>query len=151
VGCYVNPAGSHFSDVETLHCEKLIVAAGMTSKPAMPKIDISVFVGLIFHIKEFGQRRKWLISDAVKNVTVVGGNKSSFEVARPCSLAGKRVAWLIRPDGQGPGIMLDARKVDKHISELGYARWTSILKPGIYMPKGGWYRFFRSGQSNLGF
>jgi hypothetical protein len=120
---------SHLSDMDTLHCEQLVVAAGMTSKPVMPKIDTSAFVGQVFHSKEFGQRHKWLVSDAVKNMTLVGGNKSSFKVARLCSLAGKRVTWLIGPDGQGPGIMLDGRRGDRHISEQGYARCLEYIYP----------------------
>jgi dimethylaniline monooxygenase (N-oxide forming) len=117
----------------------------------MPNINTSAFKGKIFHSKDFGQSHKFLTSDAVQNVTVVGGNKSSIEVARLCALAGKTVTWLIRPDGHGPGIMLDARKSGKHISQLRYARWTSILKPGIYSNRDWWYYFLHSGQNRFGF
>jgi dimethylaniline monooxygenase (N-oxide forming) len=86
----VRPTGSESSKMEELQCDKLIVATGQTSQPVMPKIDTSAFKGRIFHSKDFGQSHTFLTSDAVQNVTVVDGNKSSVEDARLCALAGKK-------------------------------------------------------------
>jgi dimethylaniline monooxygenase (N-oxide forming) len=83
----VRPTGSDSLSIEQLRCDKLIVATGQTSKPIMPNIDKSAFKGKIFHSKDFGQSHTFLTSDAVQNVTVVGGNKLSVEVARLCALA----------------------------------------------------------------
>lgn len=147
----VRPTGSNSSSSDILQCDKLIVATGQTSQPVMLKIDTSAFKGKIFHSKDFGQSHTFLTSDVVQNVTVVGGNKSLVEVARLCASAGKAVTWLIRPEDHGPGIMLDARRNGKHISQFGYARWASILKPSMYMARDWWYYFLHSGQNSFGF
>jgi cation diffusion facilitator CzcD-associated flavoprotein CzcO len=105
-----------------LQCDKLIVATGMTSRPTMPGIDSSNFRGRILHSKDFGKSHPFLTSGAVQNVTVVGGNKSSVEVARLYALTGKTVTWLIRTEDHGPNVMLDARRNGDHIGKISYTR-----------------------------
>lgn len=68
----VPPTRSVSLSTEELLFDKLIIATGLTSKPALPKIDASAFKGRIFHSKDFGQSHTFLTSDAVQNVTIVG-------------------------------------------------------------------------------
>lgn len=84
------PAGSPFSDMETLHCDKLIIAAGMTSKPVMTKIRIFAFVGQVLHPKEHDKRHKWLTSDVVKKMTVIGGKQIIHQSCQTMLVGGKK-------------------------------------------------------------
>ena len=135
---------------EILSCDKLIVATGVTSKPRMPNIDTSNFSGKVLHSKDLGRWHEFLTSDAVKKVTVVGGNKSAIEAVRLCALAGKTVTWLMRNDGSGPGILFTTRTKGRHRAADGASRWTSIVRPGIYATRGWLHRFLYNGKSRLG-
>jgi dimethylaniline monooxygenase (N-oxide forming) len=68
----VPPTRSVSISTEELLFDKFIIAMGLTSKPALPKIDASAFKGRIFHSKDVGQSHTFLTSDAVQNATIVG-------------------------------------------------------------------------------
>jgi len=84
-----NPDGS----VEEFQCTKLIVATGHKTVPNMPSdLDLTSFSGTVFHAKELGKRHDEIANDeSIKSVTVVGGNKSAFEIAANFGLARKKV------------------------------------------------------------
>ncbi|PMD38815.1 FAD/NAD(P)-binding domain-containing protein [Hyaloscypha variabilis F] len=84
-----NPDGS----VEGFQCTKLIVATGHKTVPNMPSdLDLTSFSGTVFHAKELGKRHDEIANDeSIKSVTVVGGNKSAFEIAANFGLARKKV------------------------------------------------------------
>jgi dimethylaniline monooxygenase (N-oxide forming) len=84
---------------KTLTCDVLVMATGICSTPFMPSIDMSSFEGLVLHPKDLQKRKDDLLSDSIKTVADVGGNKSSLESASACAMEGKTVHWLIRDDG----------------------------------------------------
>ena len=88
--------------LQTLTCDKLIMATGITSRPFKPAFDLSSFDGFEFHAVELGQRQAELTANSVNHVTVIGGHKSALEVVGTCAQAGKKVEWLMRADGGGP-------------------------------------------------
>ena len=108
------------------------MATDVTSKPRLPNLDTSAFLGKIFHSKDLGRWHQFLTSPAVKKVVVVGGNKSAVETVTLCVMAGKTVTWLMTKEGKEPGILLTTRRNGKHRAADRASRWSSIFMPGIY-------------------
>ena len=135
---------------EVLSCDKLVVATGVTNNPRMPNIDSSTFKGKVLHSKDVRPWKEFLTSDAVSNVTVVGGNKSALEAVRLCAYASKVVTWLIRKDGRGPGILFTTRTNGRPRAADGASQWTSIFCSGIYARRGWIHNFLYSGNNRLG-
>jgi dimethylaniline monooxygenase (N-oxide forming) len=137
---------------EILLCDKLIVATGSSSTPKLPKdIDWSTFQGPVMHSKDVGMRHQQLTADNVQRVTVVGGNKSAVDVVNMCALAGKEVYWLIRQEGNGPGLLFDVRSKDgTHAGKYKALRATTIASPNLLLTKGFWYWFLHSGKNWVG-
>jgi hypothetical protein len=83
-------------------------------------LDISKFTEPVFHTKDVGKRHDEVIKDEnVKNITVVGGNKCVFDIAANFGLARKKVNWLIREDGVGPGMLIADRLNGKNHAAKG--------------------------------
>jgi dimethylaniline monooxygenase (N-oxide forming) len=144
------PTGYTNAEVGELRCDKLIMATGHTSKPKMPNgLDMTQYTGKVFHVKELGQQYQNLISDTnFKSITVVGGNKSAFELAGLFALEGKKVNWLIREDGCGPGFLLkDRPDGKKHMMEGMTARAPSFIAPTYSQPDR-WITRFLYGDTN---
>lgn len=134
---------------ERIVCDKLILATGLASKPNWPDVPREDFKGLVFHSKDVGIHHKTLTSSKVNRVTVYGGCKSAIDTINLCILAGKKVDWVIRDTGNGPGMMVEARKRGIH-GTVFTGRWKNILTPSIFSTNGFWYRFLHSGKSKLG-
>lgn len=84
-----------------VHTAKLILATGLTSTPNIPQYkDGDKFNRPFFHAKDFC-RRADEVKDA-KNVVVVGGAKSAYDVAYAMVESGATVDLIIRPDSTGP-------------------------------------------------
>ena len=147
----VRPTGDLDAAVETLSCNKLIVATGLNSRPKIPEYDLSKYDGISFHALEIGRRYPELLTDEVKNVTVIGGHKSSLEAVGTCAQSGKKVEWLINKNGSGPSWMLPSRNSDgSSFAEMVCKRFTAILSPSVYHSSRRIDRFLHSGQWWLG-
>lgn len=149
---HMRPAGELLVNVnEAMTCDVLIVATGLFSKPNIPDVDTSAFTGLFMHSKDLRNQHAELAEDTIKSVVVVGGNKSSVEAVSACALAGKKVHWLIRKDGAGPTLLMNARMPN---GQSGFkpvvCRWAQFNIPTIYRYRGLWDWFFSSGKSSLG-
>jgi len=84
-----------------LVANKLVVATGLTSEPFVPDFPgKDTFKGNLFHAKELKFRSDDLTNS--KNVVVIGGNKSAWDVCYAAALAGAQVHMVIRPSGGGP-------------------------------------------------
>jgi dimethylaniline monooxygenase (N-oxide forming) len=145
----VRPTGQETGKRDVLKCVKLVMATGHTSKPKLPdNLDLSMFTGKVFHVKEIGQRCFDLLQDDdIKTVTVVGGNKSSFELAGMFALEGKKVNWLIKDEGTGPGMMLkDRPDGKKHAMQGMTARALSAVAPTPWQSERWITRFLYSGK-----
>lgn len=119
---------------------KLIVASGMTSIPNIPSIDgDSCFERPIIHQVAFGQSSV-LSSTSVRSVAILGGGKSAADMVYACVRAGKKVSWVIRRSGTGPGYMFLPSGVGpyKNSYELGSTRFVNTLSPSIFYPKSLW-------------
>jgi len=133
-------------------CDVLMAATGNFSVPKLPDIDTSSFEGKIFHAKDFTKRSAELSSKDIQTVAVIGGNKSAFEAVCLSYKAGKKVHWLIRPDGAGPGLLMQASLPNgMSASRLGYLRVFGINFPSVYRQTRTWWdRFFLSGKNKWG-
>ncbi|KAG4027956.1 hypothetical protein MFRU_025g00230 [Monilinia fructicola] len=130
---------------ETIGCDKLIVASGPSSDPRMPNLDRSSFQGPVFHSLYLGARHAELTADNIKHVTVVGGNKSAAEVVNLCASAGKKVTWLIREGGAGPGMFIQAKSGSIHNAAIAFSRWAGLTVPCLLRTHGFWYWLLHSG------
>lgn len=130
---------------EVLKCDKLIVASGPSSDPRLPNLDTSRFLGPVFHSLYLGARHPELTAENIDHVTVVGGNKSAAEVVNLCASAGKKVTWLIREGGAGPGMLIQAKSGGVHTAAIAFSRWAGLTVPCLMRTHGFWYWLLHSG------
>jgi dimethylaniline monooxygenase (N-oxide forming) len=135
---------------EVLTFAKVIVAAGLCSKPYLPDLPMEDFDGLKMHSKDIGLRHQELTSEKIQSVTVYGGCKSAVDAIILCLDAGKKVNWVIRDTGNGPGMMVQVRSILGIHGARFVGRWKNILTPSIFATGTFWYRFLHSGKSRLG-
>lgn len=89
---------------QTIMADKLVVATGLTSEPYIPSIPgMDSFRGLIVHSKQLKEQADNLT--ACKEVVVLGGNKSSWDVCYAAARSGSQVHMVIRPTGGGPSYL----------------------------------------------
>ena len=83
---------------------KLIVATGITNTPHYPHLpDTSSYGSPIIHSANLGKQTDTILSKSVQTVTVIGGAKSAYDAVYLAASSGKKVHWIIRKSGKGPG------------------------------------------------
>ncbi|KAH7080402.1 hypothetical protein BKA63DRAFT_600745 [Paraphoma chrysanthemicola] len=84
-----------------IYTAKLILATGLTSTPNMPRYPgDEKFDRPLFHAKDFCRRADEL--KGAKNVVVIGGAKSAYDVAYAMVESGATVDLVVKKDGTGP-------------------------------------------------
>lgn len=84
--------------------EKLIIATGITNRPHYPKLpDTTSYECQVLHSTHLGKKADAVTSQSTKTVTVLGGAKSAYDAAHLAAVSGKKVHWVIRKSGKGPG------------------------------------------------
>ena len=96
------------------------------------------------HQKDFGQSTV-LSAPALKNITVLGGAKSAADLVYDCVQAGKKVTWIVRKTGTGPGFFVSAesRISSRTLYEISTARIMSTLSPSLFNAESWWNRFLQ--------
>ena len=90
--------------VSTLVASRIVVATGLTSEPYIPTFPGQEdFGGLILHSKQLKQEADNLRSR--RNVVVLGGNKSAWDVCYAAARSGSQVHMVMRPTGGGPSYL----------------------------------------------
>lgn len=88
-------------------CTKLMVATGLTNRPA--PIDIlgsESFNAPIIDFASFGADFPTLLNDpSIKQVSVIGMGKAAYDSVYLLATSGKRVTWIVRKSGHGPTYM----------------------------------------------
>lgn len=136
---------------EAFHCEKLIVASGLFSKPRLPKIPTSDYSGLSIHSRDLGLHASRIASDtSIEDVVVVGAAKSALDTVNLCLEHGKRVSWLVRPNEKGVPIAVVDPEAKPNLLGIYTARLFAICSPSPWLTSGFWYRFLHSGLWLLG-
>ncbi|KAI1867387.1 uncharacterized protein JN550_007118 [Neoarthrinium moseri] len=84
-----------------LKTKKLVLATGLTSEPFMPSLPGQHrFQGNMIHSKQLKEGMD--VIKQSRNVVVIGGNKSAWDVCYAAAMAGAQVHMVMRPSGGGP-------------------------------------------------
>lgn len=131
----------------TFRTARLIVASGLTSIPNMPSLPgRDGFLGQVLHQEGFGSSNV-LTSSEVKNITVLGGGKSSADMVYESVKAGKTVSWVLKAtDTTGPGFFLSPKGVGpyKNAFEIGMTRLAATFTPSFLNGMNWWTRLLHS-------
>ena len=93
-----------------VHCEKLVVATGLTCVPMPMRFGGQEnFDAPIVNFASLAKVAKTLVADEnVKHVTIYGGSKAAHDCVYMFARADKKVTWVIRRSGYGPSWMAPA-------------------------------------------
>lgn len=96
------------------------------------------------HSRDLGTYFEALRSDQIESVVVVGAAKSAYDAVYLLLKMGKKVRWLIRPNGAGPLAILPF-KICNMVNSIGFAstRLMTHLSPSILNTRGYIYRLFQ--------
>jgi dimethylaniline monooxygenase (N-oxide forming) len=112
---------------------KLILCCGVASVPSDPPFRVEPGAKII-HSREIAPSVS-AIEDA-ENFVLVGAAKSAYDVAYYLCSKGKRVTWIIRPDGGGPMPLVPLEIGGIDTIAMGSTRLMSYLSPSMYNTKG---------------
>lgn len=121
---------------------KLIVATGLTSVPNVPPFTIEKESIPVIHSRDLAASVPVIGSDDVQGVVVVGAAKSAYDAVYLLCSMGKRVTWVIRPDGAGPMPIMPAEVVGVNTISLGSTRLMNYLSPSLFNSEGMLASFF---------
>ncbi|KAL6714953.1 hypothetical protein ACLMJK_007213 [Lecanora helva] len=129
--------------LKTLQCKMLAVAAGLTSSPVMPDISPSpAWSAPVLHHRDFGPNSSAILasSSPYKYITVLGGGKSAADMVYTAIKAKKKVNWIIRKSGEGPGIFMNpaASGRYKNNAEAGATQKATFLIPSGFRAMPDW-------------
>ena len=125
---------------DLIECKKLMVATGVTSIPYLPNLPMTDVTIPIIHSKDLGTSWKALESRRVQHVVVVGAAKSAYDAVYLLLSMGKRVTWIIRPDGAGPLAILPTELLGVLNSiAVASTRLMTYLSPSILNTHGALY------------
>ncbi|KAI1918032.1 hypothetical protein LOZ53_000038 [Ophidiomyces ophidiicola] len=108
---------------------KLILASGVTSVPNKTpfRVEPGATVG---HSRDIAIDLPAL--KAAKSVVVVGAAKSAYDAAYLLCSLGKRVTWIIRPDGSGPMPIMPHEIGGLNTITVGCTRLMTYLSPSMF-------------------
>ncbi|ETN44048.1 uncharacterized protein HMPREF1541_10913 [Cyphellophora europaea CBS 101466] len=132
------------SKEQTVRGRKMILATGLTSTPKMPPFLQQNTSVPIFHSRDLAVASPILSSSFVRDVIVIGGSKSAFDAVYLLSKLGKRVSWIIRPGGHGPGMLASSGGAGpfKSSHDLISLKLISKMSPCVFEESDGWTKFF---------
>ncbi|KAL8674406.1 MAG: hypothetical protein Q9168_001198 [Polycauliona sp. 1 TL-2023] len=138
-------SGTSDSGATVLRSAKLIVASGLTSVPNMPILPGQEnFEKPIIHQKDFGVSAV-LSTPELERITVLGGAKSAADLVYDCVQAGKKVTWIVRKTGTGPGFFVaaDSKISPRTIYAMSTIRFMTTLSPSLFNADSWWNRFLQ--------
>ena len=118
----------------TVWAQKLVISTGLTSEPLLPDIVGSEsFNAPIFHAKYFLDNVETTTKNA-RNVVILGGSKSAFDVAYAYASTGITVDWVIRESGHGPVWIAPpyVTPLKKQLKKLVGVRFLTWFSPCIW-------------------
>ena len=123
--------------------KKLIMATGVTSVPSVPEFKRGEQTVPLIHSRDLAASVKTLGSDDIQSTIVIGASKSAYDAVYLLLSMGKRVTWLIRPDGAGPMPIMPTEMLGMNTIAAGSTRLMSYLSPSIHNSKGALSAFFQ--------
>jgi dimethylaniline monooxygenase (N-oxide forming) len=136
----------HDGEIETYYAGTIIVASGHFGKPIVPALPgRDAFAGPVIHTQYFG-RSKILEDDSINSVVVLGGSKSSADLAYQAAKAGKQVSWIIRKFGSGPPLLESVGMPWPICNPVNavHVRLLGRLAPSVFKPALWWDRLLHS-------
>lgn len=137
-----------------LVADKVVLATGLSSTPALPPLDASRFAARAIHTRDLGAHLAQLGGASVGHVTVYGGGKSALDAVALALRAHKtRINWVVRGAGAGPGALVPPVVLGGRLPyDVVATRFAGALHPSIYAARArAWcWAFLHSGQSWVG-
>jgi len=121
------------AQLNAFRTKKLIVATGLTSQPHIPQLShMQNFRGRLFHVRDFAKQSDTL--RIAKNVIVIGGAKSAWDVCYAYASADIQVDMIIRKSGRGPAWMAPpyVTPAKRWIEKLVHTRFLTWLSPCVW-------------------
>ncbi|KAL9112407.1 MAG: hypothetical protein Q9227_003249 [Pyrenula ochraceoflavens] len=116
---------------QLLETAKLIVSTGVTSIPNVPHFKIEEQAMPVIHSRDIAENVPRMTEKNVQSVVVVGAAKSAYDaVYLLCSL-GKRVTWVIRPEGAGPMPIMPADIMGMNTITIASTRLMNYMSPSL--------------------
>ncbi|KIW91062.1 uncharacterized protein Z519_07956 [Cladophialophora bantiana CBS 173.52] len=116
--------------VESVFAKKLVIATGLTNNPFIPQFPgQDTFETPVFHVRYLNDHADQLLKSA-KNIILLGGSKSSYDVAYAFASQGVTVDWIIRESGHGanwmsPSLVTPFRKRLEGLVGVRFFTWFS--------------------------
>ncbi|KAK4095854.1 FAD/NAD(P)-binding domain-containing protein [Parathielavia hyrcaniae] len=123
----------HGESQHRLFAHKLVIAAGFTSEPVLPRIQgQEQFDAPIFHSRDLVKHAD--TQGTANWVTVLGGTKSAWDAVYAYASKGIQVHWIIRESGHGPVWMAPpfVTPLKKWLEKLVHTRMLAWLSPCIW-------------------
>lgn len=120
------------SSSKTAHCDKLIVATGLTSTPSMPNVPTSDICAISqYHVRSLAQIK---LRSSDKHVIVAGGAKSAYDAAYTMVKQGAEcVTLVIKDTNPGPAWLLPEHILfNINTDKLFATRLAAALTPNIW-------------------
>ncbi|KAB5581271.1 hypothetical protein GE09DRAFT_1256645, partial [Coniochaeta sp. 2T2.1] len=135
------------ADGTSVRARKLVIATGLLKVPKMPTFPgRENFKGLLFHAKELAIRAEELSQK--REIVVIGGNKSAWDVIYTAAQGGTRVRMVMRPSGGGPHYIWPKRFDWGPFKSLSLATFISVRAWSVVDPSpfgktatSGWVRY----------
>ncbi|KAF2811310.1 putative dimethylaniline monooxygenase [Mytilinidion resinicola] len=129
---------------DVLDTKKLMVATGVTSIPSLPSFEAEDISIPILHSRDLGSSSDKLQDPHVQHVVVLGAAKSAYDAVYLLLSMGKKVTWIIRPDGAGPLAILPTEVFGLfNVIAVASTRLMTFLSPSIFNTTGPGYGFFQ--------
>ncbi|KIW12615.1 hypothetical protein PV08_09893 [Exophiala spinifera] len=132
---------------EVIITDKMVIATGLTSEPYLPTIPgQETFKGLRIHSKQLKECAPELA--ACKDVVVLGGNKSAWDVCYDAARSGARVRMVIRSSGGGPSYVwpksFNYGPFNLSLARMSATRFFMAFDPTLFGRKGpmSWWHYF---------
>ena len=147
VELYTREPGTREPRQHFLVAGKIVVGTGLTSEPNIPEFPgQDDFAGLILHSKHLKARSADL--GMCRDVVVLGGNKSAWDVCYDAARSGSRVHMVIRPSGGGPSYVwpksFKVGPVSLALASMSSMRFFAAFDPTLHNSEGScswWSRF----------
>jgi cation diffusion facilitator CzcD-associated flavoprotein CzcO len=135
---------------ETILCQRLVVATGITSTPLqsnLPGRDQYEGTFLIYKDLALEENKDWLSDPSIRSVAVVGGSKGAHDAVYWAATAGKKVEWIVQKSGYGVAWMTPASMrllgYRTQFEKLPTTRFFSFFSPCIWGDADGYSRVRR--------
>ncbi|KIW82677.1 hypothetical protein Z517_05704 [Fonsecaea pedrosoi CBS 271.37] len=132
------------NSTESVETNKLVIATGLTNNPFLPQCPgQDEFEAPLFHVRDLKDRVDGLVQSAT-NILLLGGSKSSYDVAYAFASQGVTVDWIIRESGHGANWMSPSlvTPFKKRLEGLVGVRFFTWFSPCIWGAQDGfgWVR-----------